>query len=118
MRDVRRVQRGRLSGCDCRTWRTLGALWANRKGGKVRRERRYEYRPGLMDRCDPNVIAGSALGIAPGALVTITKRIGAALVWIRDERGNEQSVWKAALVSLRIVRRTRFATYYSAKGER
>ena len=78
----------------------------------MKRERRYEYRPGLIDRCDPNLIAGSALGIAPGTLVTITKRIGAALVWIRDERGNEQSVWKAALVPLRIVKRTRFATYY------
>lgn len=79
----------------------------------MKRERRYEYRPGIMDRCDPNVIAGSPLGIEPGALVTITKRIGAALVWVRDARGNEQSVWKAALVPCRIVRRTRFATEYS-----
>lgn len=61
--------------------------------------RRYVYRPGLMDLCDPNVIEGCA--IRPCAVVVISKRIGQALAWIVDCHGNEQSVWKRALVPVK-----------------
>ena len=84
----------------------------NRERWSAKGQRRYEYAPGLMDRCDPNVIAGTPLGIAPGSIVVVTKRIGRALVWILDANGNEQSVWRAALVPLKVVRRGRH-TYYA-----
>ena len=66
--------------------------WA-RKG-----QRRYIYRPGLDDRCFPNVIHGKPIDPDAGMVVVISKRIGRALAWILDVEGNEQSVWTAALV--------------------
>ena len=84
----------------------------NRERWSRKGQRRYAYEPGLMDRCDPNMISGTPLGIAPGSIVVVTKRIGRALVWILDANGNEQSVWTRALVPLKVVRRGRH-TYYA-----
>lgn len=59
----------------------------------------YTYRPGLLDLFRPNVIRGDA--IAEGARVYITRhRVDPLekIVWIRDAAGNEQSVWKKALI--------------------
>lgn len=78
--------------------------------------RRYEYSPGLMDMCDPNVITGEP--IKGGAIVVVVKRIGRALAWIRDKHSNVQSVWSRALVPLKAVKlqgRTYYA--YCDKGE-
>lgn len=58
----------------------------------------YEYQPGLMDRTDPRVIRGRP--IQPGAVVSILRdRVDplGKIVWIVDQAGNEQSVWRAAL---------------------
>lgn len=55
------------------------------------------YRPGLDDRCHPNVITG--VPIAPEARVRITNSHVDPLrliVWITDGT-NEQSVWRRAL---------------------
>lgn len=60
--------------------------------------RRYEYRPGLLDLHDPTVIRGKP--IKPGAIVTIVKAVGDPLNWfvyVVDEAGNEQSVFRRAL---------------------
>jgi BRCA1 C Terminus (BRCT) domain len=61
----------------------------------------HEYHPGLMDISSPNVIEGRP--IEPGSPVRIYSQKGEVdplgkLVWIEDEHGNRQSVWKAALV--------------------
>jgi len=61
-------------------------------------ERRYRYAPGLLDLCDPNVIEGEP--IEPGSMVVITRdRVDplGRIVWVRDGRGNEQSVFRSAL---------------------
>lgn len=63
------------------------------------------YHPGLMDLTDPNVIRGRP--IRPGAFVRVTRGgrgqpkvdpLG-RIVWVEDDEGNEQSVWKKALHS-------------------
>lgn len=66
---------------------------------------RYQYRPGLDDRCSPNVIRGQA--IRPNTMVTITNnRVDPCglIVWITDGAGNEQSVWRRAIVAAPSVR--------------
>lgn len=60
----------------------------------------FRYMPGILDATDPKVIKGRA--IRPGAMVTITRNRSAMLprmfVWIMDAEGNEQSVFRKALV--------------------
>ena len=58
----------------------------------------YVYKPVGFDRWDPIVIRGEP--IKPGARVRITK--GAVdprklFVWVEDEEGNEQSVYRKSL---------------------
>ena len=65
-------------------------------------KKKFLYAPGLMDRCTPNVISGVPIEV--GATVWITNpKVDPCgkIVWITDGKGNEQSVWKAALANLR-----------------
>jgi hypothetical protein len=55
----------------------------------------YYYFPGLCDKCDPNVISGRPISV--GSRVKITRRLGKILCWIKDEAGNEQSIFTMAL---------------------
>lgn len=63
---------------------------------------KYLYQPGIWDQSDPRVIRGEA--IVPGSIVTVTKSkpdpIG-LFRWIMDKNGNEQSVFKHALVPMK-----------------
>lgn len=77
----------------------MRSLWTPRETVKrfdQKGQRRYIYRPGLDDRCFPNVVAGRP--IEPDSIVVVTWRIGRALCWILDAEGNKQSVWFRALV--------------------
>lgn len=60
----------------------------------------WTYRPGLLDLFRPNVIRGVA--IAEGARVFLVRDqvdpLG-KIVWIQDMAGNQQSVWRKALVA-------------------
>lgn len=58
----------------------------------------YTYNPVMLDCIDPKVIKGQP--IKAGAKVTITNRRVdpfRKFVWVKDEQGNQQSVYKASL---------------------
>ena len=79
-------------------------LWTPRESVKrwdQKGQRRYIYRPGLMDRCDPTVLAGSPIEV--GAIVVVTGRIG-PFRYVLDCYGNRQSVWKQALIPFHTTR--------------
>ena len=61
----------------------------------VRTGSKYVYRPGVIDRFTPVMIKGKQ--IQPGSKVIVTERLGRAFAYIRDEQGNEQSVFQLAL---------------------
>lgn len=66
--------------------------------------RKFIYKPIGFDRFDPKVISGHA--IKEGSVVKITKENldpRNMFVWIKDERGNEQSVDKRSLKKLKSV---------------
>jgi hypothetical protein len=63
---------------------------------------RYRYEPGLLDRFNPNVVAGRP--IVAGAAVAITGEVTDPMhkfVYVQDESGNRQSVYRSALVLIR-----------------
>lgn len=63
---------------------------------------KYKYEPGTLDKFDPKVIRGYP--IKPGSVVNISKRKVdpcGYFRWIIDENGNEQSVFKQALVPIK-----------------
>jgi hypothetical protein len=61
----------------------------------------YKYQPNWLDFTDPRVIAGKA--ITPGQIVKITKnKIDPCglFVFIEDQQGNRQSVYKKSLTKI------------------
>ena len=65
---------------------------------RVRIGEKYTYRPGALDLSEPHVIRGRP--IFPNTIVTVTN-FGFdplhKLAWVRDNEGNEQSGFVAAL---------------------
>ncbi len=60
--------------------------------------KKYIYEPVMFDRFDPKVIEG--LPIENGATVIITNEKfdpRNKFVWIKDEKGNEQSVYRTSI---------------------
>jgi len=67
-------------------------------GDLPKASKKYYYYPGSMDISDPRVLKGRP--IKRGARVVVTRyKVDPQnrIVWIMDEHGNEQSVWKKAL---------------------